>query len=1068
MAVFGGMTLTNKGLVLQGKAQAGLQLKYTRIAIGDGSLNGQSIPALNALISQKMNLPITRTQLQPPNKAVIGTVLNNGTVTSGFFFREVGVFAQDPDLGEILYAYANAGVTADYIAAGGGTDIIEKAIDCVVIVGKAANISAVIDESLVFALKSELDAVAAVKVDKVAGKGLSANDYTTEEKTKLAEITPGAGNVGSASDTVIGNRTADPATPTAYGLAGTLTQWLSWIAKYFKAITGTANPFDTPAITLADTKIHVNDNTRHISSAERTTWNAKETTSGAQAKADSAREAAITAAALDATAKANAAATAGASAGAAASIPLTQKGVAGGVAALDASKNVTADGIVLPGYSERRYVFGIDNGEVNRKVDFSVPFSELTGYIEVEVTGSWGYGIVCGKVVKRIDLVANTSGGIDNQSSQYTEVTGYVRNQIVISDLKINSANSTFVITIEALNSNGNSFSVIIRRHSILTTFPFFVMGAPYSGAASTLPVAVQTIPDDTQTKSGYLIQKHKLTSNDGKAINLPTGYDLDTLYQTGFYDGVGLVHAPNGSDNWWYINCFNHSGDPAGYVHQVATALVGTASSPVTYERVRQGYTWGNWVLGVGNGIFKIKGLVQSNFNDYIEPGMYQVYGATGLPNAPGLSAPWAVMNVSQGSNGYLTQEVTQTTAPYTKFYRGRTETDWGTWQKVLTAADTASGAAPSTVVTRNVAGDSAFNNVYAQQLVSQVTSGTPPFSVASPTMVPGLNVELVGGYRGQDLATLLHWFTPVKVKQWSRIVTFYTQAGDITGAAFIVNVAGTRGSTVYNTSFIVNTSHSFTGSIVQLGSNSYSRFKLRLVVNTTGSGFLEWNDDFTTDAAGTNQALKISLTRLRDDTSIAAVNEFTPGDAIPSGYTDAYYVFSETGGTISAERIVSSNTWGAPFEVHSAVEVANLNTALLNGRPSSLLPTASTLPVRSDTGKISEVAANRVVVKEYQLTTTNWETVATVTAPGAVTMYTIKIYLRLAAVRKVGIEVNYSDGNGSHSRVILPYGDDMANEYDFIPVTLVANAYSNIAVVARSSAVNSVYVSAIITEEG
>ncbi|WP_178381954.1 hypothetical protein [Paenibacillus sp. P32E] len=80
---------------------------------------------------------------------------------------------------------------------------------------------------------------------------------------------------GAGTDSVIGNRTADPATTTAYGLVGTLTQWLSWIAKYFKTITGTANPFDTPAITLADTKIHVNDSTRHITSAERATWNGK-------------------------------------------------------------------------------------------------------------------------------------------------------------------------------------------------------------------------------------------------------------------------------------------------------------------------------------------------------------------------------------------------------------------------------------------------------------------------------------------------------------------------------------------------------------------------------------------------------------------------------------------------------------------------------------------------------------------------------------------------------------------------------------------------------------------------
>lgn len=274
MAVFGGMTLTNKGLVLQGKAQAGTQLNYTRIAVGDGSLSGQAVPALNGLLSLKMNLPIARFRPQPPNKAVIGATLSNADITTGFYFREIGVFAQDPDIGEILYAYANAGVTADYIAAGGGSDIIEKAIDCVVIVGTAANITASIDDSLVFALQTDLDAVAAAKVDNEMGKGLSTNDYTTTEKNKLAGIATGAGGAGSATDTVIGNRTiVDTTAPT--GDSGTLTNLLGWLANMIKSITGKSSWRTAPATTLEAAKTHADDTTRHLTAAERTAWNAK-------------------------------------------------------------------------------------------------------------------------------------------------------------------------------------------------------------------------------------------------------------------------------------------------------------------------------------------------------------------------------------------------------------------------------------------------------------------------------------------------------------------------------------------------------------------------------------------------------------------------------------------------------------------------------------------------------------------------------------------------------------------------------------------------------------------------
>lgn len=72
--------------------------------------------------------------------------------------------------------------------------------------------------------KEKLVALDATKVDKVAGKGLSTNDYTTEEKTKLSNIEAGAevnqnafGNVKVGSTTIA----ADGKTDTLELAAGT-------------------------------------------------------------------------------------------------------------------------------------------------------------------------------------------------------------------------------------------------------------------------------------------------------------------------------------------------------------------------------------------------------------------------------------------------------------------------------------------------------------------------------------------------------------------------------------------------------------------------------------------------------------------------------------------------------------------------------------------------------------------------------------------------------------------------------------------------------------------------------
>ncbi len=180
--------LTNRGRQLQAKAQAGVQLVYTRMAVGSGTLSGQSLEDMSALITPVKDLAISRLKHPPGStRALIGGTLTNQDVTTGFFLREVGIFANDPDAGEILYMYANAGTTADYITPS-GEDPIEKAINMNVFVGKATNITANIDESLVYVTKPELD-------EAIAGITIPDASLTVKGKVRLSDA------VNSTSDT---------------------------------------------------------------------------------------------------------------------------------------------------------------------------------------------------------------------------------------------------------------------------------------------------------------------------------------------------------------------------------------------------------------------------------------------------------------------------------------------------------------------------------------------------------------------------------------------------------------------------------------------------------------------------------------------------------------------------------------------------------------------------------------------------------------------------------------------------------------------------------------------------
>lgn len=83
------------------------------------------------------------------------------------------------------------------------------------------------DESLatfVDEIKAYTDEAAGAKVDKVSGKGLSTNDYTTSEKTKLSGIATGAEvNQNAFSNVTVGSTTiaADSKTDTLTIAAGT-------------------------------------------------------------------------------------------------------------------------------------------------------------------------------------------------------------------------------------------------------------------------------------------------------------------------------------------------------------------------------------------------------------------------------------------------------------------------------------------------------------------------------------------------------------------------------------------------------------------------------------------------------------------------------------------------------------------------------------------------------------------------------------------------------------------------------------------------------------------------------
>ena len=114
MANFNAATLTKKGIGLLAKAQAGrTAIEFTKAAAGDGSYGeGEALTEKESLKNQRQEFPFDK--LSVVNGSTVSmkfTITNNqesGLLQEGYYVKEVGVFASDPDEGEILYAIATA------------------------------------------------------------------------------------------------------------------------------------------------------------------------------------------------------------------------------------------------------------------------------------------------------------------------------------------------------------------------------------------------------------------------------------------------------------------------------------------------------------------------------------------------------------------------------------------------------------------------------------------------------------------------------------------------------------------------------------------------------------------------------------------------------------------------------------------------------------------------------------------------------------------------------------------------------------------------------------------------
>jgi hypothetical protein len=148
MAQFRKAVITKKGIALVQKTQMqNIRMEFTKIRTGSGAYEETEIlDAATGLKEGVQEFPFLSVQVIDPQTIKLVSVISNGGLDTPYYLREIGVYANDPDEGEILYSLAVAYPDkADYIPAYDGRAPVTVGLDTYQSVSNSENVDIQVD-----------------------------------------------------------------------------------------------------------------------------------------------------------------------------------------------------------------------------------------------------------------------------------------------------------------------------------------------------------------------------------------------------------------------------------------------------------------------------------------------------------------------------------------------------------------------------------------------------------------------------------------------------------------------------------------------------------------------------------------------------------------------------------------------------------------------------------------------------------------------------------------------------------------------------------------------------------
>lgn len=172
-SVYNKNRVTKKGYNLLAESIATKKpVTFTKVVIGDGDDNGLNIDTMTSVVSAKLTLPVLDGQKDGDGQYLVTAVLSNSTVETGFFPKEVALFAKCGDGEEILYSYSNGGNNVGLIP-DKNTPINSEIYNIRTKIGNATNITFLTSDDTYITKKELSNMITNVDTAEMLGKAPS-------------------------------------------------------------------------------------------------------------------------------------------------------------------------------------------------------------------------------------------------------------------------------------------------------------------------------------------------------------------------------------------------------------------------------------------------------------------------------------------------------------------------------------------------------------------------------------------------------------------------------------------------------------------------------------------------------------------------------------------------------------------------------------------------------------------------------------------------------------------------------------------------------------------------------